>query len=127
VVYAELRLPTGPNRTGPSATVDDVREALRNLHRPTALARSALATGSTPEERAASARALVTGAIIQAFGDSAEERLLREVLEGGYVDPNTKHEQVAKRLNLSRTAYYRRLNQASERLAAWLLAPGGTR
>lgn len=124
VVYAELRLPAGPGRPGPDASFEDVRDALRNLHRPTALARSALATGPTAEARAASVRALVTGAIIQAFGESAEENLLREVLERGYVDPDSTHEQAAGRLHLSRTAYYRRLNQATRRLAEWLLAPG---
>jgi predicted DNA binding protein len=66
-------------------------------------------------------RALLQGAVIQAFGESADERLLREVLERGYFDPDAKHELVASRLNLSRTAYFRRLRIASQRLATWLV------
>ena len=121
IVYAELRLPPGPPRSAPAATAEDVRDALRNLHRPTMLARSPLATGLTSEERAASVRSLVHAAAIKAFGATPEEQLLRAVLERGYLDPDSKHEQVAEQLNLSRTAYFRRLRQASERLAAWLL------
>jgi hypothetical protein len=98
-----------------------VRDALRNLHRPSALAANPLARGATAEERAASVRALVHSAAIQAFGESAEELLLRRVIERGYIDPDGKHELVAEQLNLSRTAYFRRLRIASERLAGWLL------
>ena len=122
VVYAELRLPgPSPSRAHPGVSADDVRDALRNLHRPTELARNALATGSTPEERAASVRMLISSAVIRAFGDSPEELLLRTVIERGYLDPASKHEVAAEQLNLSRTAYFRRLRQASDRLASWLL------
>jgi hypothetical protein len=80
VVYAELRLP-GPvaaKGTGSAASAEDVRDALRNLHR-------------------------------------------RTVLERSYLDPDSKHEIVAEQLNLSRSAYFRRLRQAADRLAGWLL------
>jgi hypothetical protein len=95
-----------------------VRDALRNLHRPSALANNPLGRGATAEERAASVRALINSATIQAFGESPEELLLRRVIERGYIDPDSKHEQAAEALNLSRTAYFRRLRTASERLAA---------
>jgi len=52
------------------------------------------------------------------------DQLLRKLRERGYLDPDSRHEQVAERLNLSRTAYFRRLRQASERLGAWLLERG---
>jgi hypothetical protein len=120
IVYAELRLPLGSGHAGPKAASDDVRDALRNFHRPTALARNPLAKGETSAERAASVRALLAAATIQAFGDSANELLLREILERGYFEPDSKHELVAERLNLSRTAYFRRLRQAVERLATWV-------
>ena len=64
---------------------------------------------------------LISSAVIRAFGDSPEEILLRTVLERGYLDPTSKHEGAAEQLNLSRTAYFRRLRQASDRLASWLL------
>jgi hypothetical protein len=120
IVYSELRLPV--TSTAEPVSASDVRDALRNLHRPTILARSPLASGATPEERAASVRALVHEAADNAFGRSPEEALLRTVLERGYLDADGKHELVAEELNLSRTAYFRRLAQASERVAAWLAA-----
>jgi hypothetical protein len=120
IVYAELRLPLGSDQAGANAGPDDVRDALRNFHRPTALARNPLATGRTSAERAASVRALLAAATIQAFGDSADELLLREILERGYFEADSKHELVAEQLNLSRTTYFRRLRQAVERLATWV-------
>lgn len=120
VLYAELRLPRdGAHRTR-AATPEAVRDALRDLHRPAKLATSPLARGDTPEERAASVRMLISSGVIQAFGDAADDLLLREILERGYLDPDSKHEQVAERLNLSRTAYFRRLRQATARLSDWL-------
>jgi hypothetical protein len=98
-----------------------VRDALRNLHRPTVLARSPLAIGSAPDERAASVRMLISSATIRAFGESVDEVLLRAVLERSYLDPDSKHEIVAEQLNLSRSAYFRRLRQAADRLAGWML------
>jgi hypothetical protein len=97
-----------------------VRDALRHLRVPLALARSPLARGSGVEERAESVRALLTDAAARAFGDTHDERLLRRVLERGYLDPAAGHEQAAGELHLSRTAYFRRLRAASERVAAFL-------
>lgn len=115
VLYGELRVPTSS-----IDLADAVREALRDLHRPPALATSPLASGATLDERVASTRALITRAVETAFGDTPQERLLRAVLERGYLDPQTTHEQAAVELSLSRTAYFRRLRQASERVAAWI-------
>jgi hypothetical protein len=56
----------------------------------------------------------------RAFGDTADERLLREVLLRGYFDPSSSHEAAARELHLSRAAYFRRLRAASERVAAWI-------
>jgi hypothetical protein len=97
-----------------------VRDALRNLRLPHALAASPLARGSGVEERAASVRELIGEATERAFGDTPDERLLRQVLERGYLDPAAGHEQAAHELHLSRTAYFRRLRAASERVAAVL-------
>ena len=60
-----------------------------------------------------------------AFGDADGERLLASVLTRGYLDPAPSHEVAANELNLSRAAYFRRLKQASERLAEYLAGTAG--
>jgi hypothetical protein len=107
--------PAAPPRSGADPEV--VREALRNLRLPHALAQSPLATGDGVEERAAAVRTLLEDPAGRAFGDTESERLMRRVLERGYLDPAVSHEQAADELNLSRAAYFRRLKLASERLA----------
>lgn len=99
-----------------------VRDALRSLSRPLELARNPLATGDTPEERAASVRARLEAAAQHAFGDSNDERLLREVLRRGYLEPAGSHEQAADELFLSRATYFRRLRTAAARLADYLVS-----
>jgi hypothetical protein len=133
-IYAELGLPRPALRDAPdpepapedepprTVTADDVRDALRNLDQPTELVNSPLATGSTPEERAASVRAALEEAVAGAFGDGAEEELLRQVLRRGYLDPAGSHESAWWDLHLSRATYFRKLRTASARVAEWLLA-----
>jgi hypothetical protein len=121
-IYLELGMvpPGAAERPSPApAPVDAevVRDALRNLRLPHALAQSPLARGEGVEERAAAVRALLEEAAGRAFGDTESERLMRRVLERGYLDPAPSHEQAAEELNLSRAAYFRRLKLASERLA----------
>lgn len=124
-VYLELGLapPAAPPAAAPPEPAGDpelVREALRNLRLPHALARSPLATGEGVEQRAASVRALLESAAERAFGDTESERLMEQVLRRGYLEPAASHEQAAAELNLSRAAYFRRLKLASERLAEFL-------
>lgn len=122
VVYAELGL-TSPRRTATAPMVTDratVRDALRNLRVPHALARSPLATGAGIDERAASVRRRLDDAAARAFGDTENERLLRRVLTSGYLDCSLSHEQAARELHLSRSAYFRRLKLASDRVADYL-------
>jgi AAA ATPase domain len=120
-IYLELGL-APPGAAEPPASVapadaEVVRDALRNLRLPHALAQSPLARGESVEERAAGVRALLEDAARRAFGDTDSERLMQRVLERGYLDPAASHEQAADELNLSRAAYFRRLKLASERLA----------
>lgn len=125
------RAPAGPTEaSGPaaapqavSATVEDVREALRNLGVPHKLADSPLAIGETLEQRAASVRALLAETAERAFGETPNEQLLRRVLVRGYLDPAASHEQAADELALSRAAYFRRLRAAAERVAEVLTRP----
>jgi hypothetical protein len=122
VVYAELGLapPTSAEAKHAGFDSESVREALRNFRVPHELARSPLATGESPEERAESVRALLRDAAEKAFGDNENEKLLRRVLIRGYIEPAPSHEQAAIDLSLSRAAYFRRLRAAAERLAEYL-------
>jgi AAA ATPase domain len=127
VVYAELGLPD-PRLEGEQRheiDAESVRSALRNFQVPHELARSPLANGAGPDERAESVRALLRDAAEHAFGDSENERLLKRVLVCGYIEPSASHEQVALDLSLSRAAYFRRLRVASERVANYVVANGG--
>ena len=128
-VYMELGLPSpaaaastdAPEPAAPvSAEPEAVRDALRSLGVPAELARSPLAMGEGIEARAASVRALLESGARNAFGEGENERLLARVLNRGYLDPAPSHEVAADQLNLSRAAYFRRLKQASERLAEYL-------
>jgi hypothetical protein len=125
VVYSELGLV--PPSAGPPERrieLEDVREALRNFRVPHELARSPLAAGESPEQRAESVRELLRGASESAFGDNENEKLLRRVLIRGYLEPAPSHEQAAIDLSLSRAAYFRRLRAAAERVAEYLADRG---
>ena len=114
VVYAELGLPAPTPGTTPSV----VREALRTWHDVSALMSSPLAEGTNPAARADSVRRKILSGMEVAFGPTPEDRLLREVLEEGYIARSSSQEATANRVGLSRAAYFRRLSQAVERLAA---------
>jgi hypothetical protein len=127
VVYRELGLapPSDAGAAAPPprpADFEDVREALRVLHQPLALAASPLATGATAPERAASVRAMIEAAVANVFGDSVDETLLRRIIERGYLDPQGGHELAALELNVSRATYFRRLRRACDRVAEYVIA-----
>jgi hypothetical protein len=126
-VYWELGLPTPepderPSGVAPSVTHASVKALARHLDRPLELAASSLAEGSTPDERAESVRALFREAVEGAFGESADEQLLRTIAERGCLTRSVGHEALADELNVSRATYFRRLRQASERLADFIVA-----
>jgi hypothetical protein len=126
-VYWELGLPTPepderPSGVAPSVTHASVKALARHLDRPLELAASPLAEGSTPDERAESVRALFREAVEGAFGESADEQLLRTIAERGCLTRSVGHEALADELNVSRATYFRRLRQASERLADFIVA-----
>jgi hypothetical protein len=135
VVYGELGLsapaappaaddgvPAGEAGASEPFDAEAVRDALRSISRPLELARSPLACGGTPEERAASVRERLDAATEHAFGESEDEQLLRQVLRRGYLEPAGSHEQAADELFLSRATYFRRLRTAAGRLADYLVA-----
>jgi hypothetical protein len=126
-VYWEMGLPTPepdkrPSGVAPSVTHDSVKALARHLDRPLELAASPLAKGSNPDERAESVRALFREAVDGAFGESADEQLLRTIAERGCLTRSIGHEALADELNVSRATYFRRLRQASERLADFIVA-----
>ncbi|MGZ8633762.1 MAG: hypothetical protein ACXWZZ_07885, partial [Solirubrobacteraceae bacterium] len=86
---------------------------------PALLGRGPLAPATgTLEERAAAVRARIEQAVGEEFGDSAEDRELREALVRAYLEPAASPEQAAAGLQLSRAAYLRRLRTAVARVAA---------
>ena len=119
VVYAELGLVPPTPEPFPA---EAVRDALRNWDDPVVLAGSPLAEGTTVDARSDSVRRTLSGALDRAFGGGPEDALLRRVLEHGYLASVSTHEATARRLGLSRDAYFRRLREATERVAACLPA-----
>jgi hypothetical protein len=114
-VYEETGAPAPTH--DPALLAAAVRYALRHFHRPGELAANPLAVGATPTERAASVRMLLTTAIDETFGPTADEQLLRAVLVHGCLEPATTHEQAADDLHVSRATYFRKLRVATERLS----------
>ena len=110
----------GPADQVPVAMVQAVRDALRNFRVPGELARSPLARGVSVQARADSVRRMLRQAANDAFGDSETERLLRNTLLVGYIEPLRSHETAASALCLSRAAYFRRLRTAVARVAEYL-------
>jgi hypothetical protein len=94
---------------GPVVTADDVREALREAAEPAGTRRSPH-VGRLPE------------VVQHAFGQGPEARLLRSVVELGYLDPEAGHAHAMRELHLSRTTYFRRLREAVTLMSEWLSA-----
>ena len=131
-IHAELGLPSPPPAVDGGAaasrhavTEADVRQALRDLDRPSALARSPLAALAEGPEPAAGVRALLERAIAGAFGAGHDEELLRAVVSGAYADGRASHEDLAYSLHVSRATYFRRLRQATNRVCDYVLASAG--
>ena len=123
-VYKEIGLkpPAFHQIAGDADYAEAVRDALRDFRVPHALASSPLAQGSTSDERAEFVRELIRDAAGRSFGDTANERLLHDILIRGYIEPASSHEQAADDLNVSRSTYFRRLKAAAERVAEHLAA-----
>ena len=121
VVAAHLRTGSVAEPT-PAELEGLVREAVRNLEIPAALAHSPLARGAGVRQRAESVRSLLRDAAEHAFGDSPCERGLQAVFIHGHLRPAATHEQAASELHLSRATYFRRLRSATDRVCAYLAA-----
>jgi hypothetical protein len=119
-VYRDLSLSPPPHAPPETLAATIVRDALRAFRTPGALAASPLARGTTVDERAASMRRMLLGAVAGAFGDSAEEQLQRAVIQRGYLDADGGHIVAQLDLNLARSAYFRRLADASARVGEYV-------
>ena len=124
-VLRSLGVVPDPPRSPAALGTDVVRDALRAFHDPLALAGSPLARGTTAEERAASVRRQLERGLREAFGASADGVLSRAIIERGYLDPAGGHARAALDLHLSRSAYFRRLATATDRVSALVLADRG--
>lgn len=130
-VYRELGLDPpsepGPMQTAGSTTgrvrPEEVREALRRLHKPVELAASPLATGDDTGARAESVRVILADALERAFGQTPDEELLRTIARRAWFEPEGTHEAAAWDLHVSRATYFRRLRQSTERILAYVAGP----
>lgn len=91
-------------------------DLLRMLRDRNALASGPAWLGTRPSQRLDTVRALVAEAL-QVFGPSRSDQLARQIVELAYLHEAEPHEAIARRLNLSRSAYFRRLHAATARVA----------
>jgi hypothetical protein len=127
-IYAELGLPRPDDRAerplalaaAPAIREEDVRQALRDLDRPAALAASPLTAIAGPGGDAV--RALLIRAMTESFGAGPDETLQRQIAFAAYAGRTASHEDVAFTLHVSRATYFRRLRQATERVCDYVLA-----
>lgn len=116
-VYGDLGLE--PPRTLPVVDVKvAVRAALRHFHDDRALATNPLAAGPTSGERADYLRLVLRTAIDSALRAHRSDRELARAIELTYFDPEGSTTKAIRRLSMSRATYFRRLNEAMDRMAA---------
>jgi hypothetical protein len=111
--------------TGSAVPVDrpdgDPARLLRMLREPAALSHGPAWLGDTPASRLANLRRRVTAAL-DVFGPSHDDQLARTIVEAAFLGEAAPHEAIARRLHLSRSAYFRRLNAATSRVGEELVA-----
>jgi hypothetical protein len=96
-------------------------EVLKLLRDPDRLARGPSWLGSSPSARLDRLRQLVDDSLI-VFGDHRDDELAREIIVAAYLGQSAPHDAIARQLHLSRSAYFRRLHAASERVSEELAA-----
>ncbi len=99
----------------------DQSQLIRLLRDPAALAHGPEWLGSVPSERTERLRELVREAL-QVFSQSSDDQLALTIVTAAYLDELAPHETIARRLHLSRSAYFRRLQAATARLGDELAA-----
>lgn len=94
---------------------------VRMLRDPAGLAYGYDWLGRSPSDRLDTLHDRVSRAL-DVFTDSDADRTDRAIVEAAYLGDGAPHEVIARRLHLSRTTYFRRLQDATARLAEELLA-----
>jgi hypothetical protein len=111
--------------TGSTPPVDDQVvapiEVIKLLRDPDGLSRGPDWLGPTAPERRDRLRGLVAEAVT-VFGDHRDDRLARDIIVAAYLEDGAPHDTIARRLHLSRSAYFRRLHAATQRVSEELAA-----
>ncbi|GAA3600427.1 hypothetical protein GCM10022235_85460 [Kribbella ginsengisoli] len=118
LVYRELQI-VAPNR---QTTADDVREALDGFLSDHALADSPLAVGTNDTDRTASARAVLRSAAEFALAGSPHAAQLRFIVDRRFFTTREPHARLARALMVSRATYFRRLEEAIDRIATYVVS-----
>ena len=112
-VYRETG--AAPPTALPASDIDPVA-LVRLLRDPAGLAAGHEWLGAAPSDRLDALRERVTRAL-DVFSDTDTDRTDRAIVEAAYLGDGAPHEVIARRLHLSRTTYFRRLQAATDRLA----------
>ncbi|OJU84460.1 MAG: hypothetical protein BGO11_09855 [Solirubrobacterales bacterium 70-9] len=118
IVYRELGI--APRR---APTPEQVRSALQALRRGGDLSASPLTSPDlAPAEQRREARARLSSAAEDAFGQGPDGRLMQAAIDLAYLDEEADPATAPQALNVSRATFYRRLTVATELLAVALAA-----
>ena len=108
--------------TPPPRPMDvDPGKLIRLLRDPAELAHGPEWLGDRPSSRLAALQGLVADAL-SVFGDSRDDQLARSIVQAAYLGDGASHEALARRFHLSRSAYFRRLHAATERVGREIAA-----
>lgn len=117
-VYRETG--AAPPMPAPAPDLDPIA-LVRMLRDPGGLAHGYDWLGGSPSDRLDALHDRVSRAL-DVFSDSDADRTDRAIVEAAYLGDGAPHEAIARRLHLSRTTYFRRLQDATTRVAEELLA-----
>lgn len=99
----------------------DAARLLRLLRDPDGLSRGPQWLGQSPSARLERLRSLVTEALV-VFGSHRDDELACSIIVAAYLGDAASHESIARRLHLSRSAYFRRFQAATERVGEEVVA-----
>ena len=115
IILAEQQAEAPATAANPTSRA--LLEAVRSFQDDAALAESTLAPDEgTEASKAAAVRSQVEDALVQAFGASEADQLLRRAIERTYLDPDGGHGIAQRELHMSRSSFYRHLQKARQQL-----------
>ncbi len=108
--------------TPPAHAIDvEPERLLKLLREPAELLNGPAWLGGSPSERLRALRSLVERSL-SVFSDHRDDQVARSIIEAAYLGEAAPHEAIARNLHLSRSAYFRRLQAATDRVAEELAA-----